>query len=81
MEGDWEVGLLPHEKMRKFIIWYDDHIGTEYDLTEHDDELTFLVAFSITESEFNKLWRKFKTMGGISFGEFERQEELRKKGA
>lgn len=75
MEFDYEVGLLPPDKMRKFIIWYDDKIGTEYDLTEHDEELSFFVAFSITYAEMGMIERKFATLGGMTINEYEEKQK------
>lgn len=75
MEFDYEVGLLPQDKMRKFIIWYDDKIGTEYDLTEHDGELSFFVTFTINNSELGMIERKFATLGGMSIDEYEEQQK------
>ncbi len=72
MESDWEMGLLSKPKMQTFLKWFDDNIGTEYDITEDtESKLDYLIVFSVTNSEGQKARSKFESLGGVSFDEYE----------
>ena len=50
----YETQVMSNSKVRKFIKWFDEEIGTENERNEDDESTSYVVCFDLNMEEVKK---------------------------
>lgn len=64
-----ETTPIPIQNKQKFIEWFNEEIGTEWEENEVDDNYTTFTIFTLTLKEFKKTQSFLETCGEITWDE------------
>ena len=55
-DGIFETGTLTEKERGDFLEWFDDKIGTEWDVTQHDDVNNYTITcFELTSKDVSAI--------------------------
>ena len=64
MYSNYETELMSAEESKKFATWFNDEIGTEYELNDDgssaNSDRCYFVCFDLMESDLQKVKEKLK---------------------
>lgn len=50
----YETAIMSYRDIKAFTKWFDEEIGTDYDLNKEDGDAYYAVFFELTQSEVEK---------------------------